>query len=196
MENNNSLHNRSPSSSISTMSHENKPKGSTEEEEDLLCSFKFKWPFNIPPTPEAATSRIIKNIRYFGMYYAQFMWVVLFITLIPKRKVSLVYMVIMKEITLMYIVLLRAIPNSVILHKILDKRIVFLLLTIISVVELILTHAVIHLLASLAGTIPLVLMHGAFWKEERPIMKNEDTHGEELVQLVDHKNEGYHLDSV
>lgn len=128
--------------------------------------FKILWPLSFPSTEEAAVARISTNFKVFGLYYLFFIYIVLFIALIPKRKVSLILLVIMKEITFLYVLLLRALPNSVFLHKIIDKRFVFFLLSIITGVELVLTGSAIHLLVTLASASPIVLAHSLLWKVE------------------------------
>ncbi|CAK9149405.1 unnamed protein product [Ilex paraguariensis] len=85
-------------------------------------NFNLIFPFNIPLTPEAAAVRIIRNLGYFRLYYTMFIWVILFITLVPKRKLSLVLLVVMTVVASLYLQLLRALPDSIVLHRIIDKR--------------------------------------------------------------------------
>ncbi|KAJ6959159.1 hypothetical protein NC653_037455 [Populus alba x Populus x berolinensis] len=49
--------------------------------------FRLVCPFSIPSSPEAASLRIIRNLGHFALYYTHFVWIVLFITLIPQRKI-------------------------------------------------------------------------------------------------------------
>lgn len=149
--------------------------------------FKIVWPFNIPSTEETAIARISKNFKSFALYYAEFVFLVLLITLIPRRKVSLVYLVIMKEIASLYLLLLRALPNSILLHKFIDKRFVFFLLSIITGLELVLTRAALHLVATLITTVPIIFAHACFWKEDNDAsVENQDhsTEGESLLPLT------------
>ncbi|KAL3537087.1 hypothetical protein ACH5RR_000453 [Cinchona calisaya] len=158
----------------------------------LGYNFSFICPFSIPPTSEAAAIRIIKNMISLGLYYLQFVYVVLFIALIPRRKVSLVYLVATKEITFLYLLLLRALPNSFVLHKIIDKRFVLFLLCIIIGVEMILTRAGIHLLITLVSTIPVILAHAVFWREDLHLVNSEDgcdANGE-LLPVMQNKDGG------
>ncbi|XP_025887322.1 uncharacterized protein [Solanum lycopersicum] len=53
-------------------------------EKNQPFSFQVTCPVSIPTTPESAATRIIKNLGKFGLYYAEFVWIVLFIALIPK----------------------------------------------------------------------------------------------------------------
>ncbi|CAL0328166.1 unnamed protein product [Lupinus luteus] len=131
--------------------------------EKKFSDFKIFCPFNIPLTSEASAIRIIKNFQNLGLYYTLFVWIVLFITLIPERKVSLILLVIMTYVTTLYILLLRAYPNSEVLHKIIDKRFVLGLLAIATALQLIFTDAWIHLAVTLACTIPIVLVHAVLW---------------------------------
>ncbi|KAI9112733.1 hypothetical protein K1719_016236 [Acacia pycnantha] len=49
-------------------------------------TLNFYCPFNIPQNPEAAALRMIRNLGNLGLYYTLFVWIILFITLIPERK--------------------------------------------------------------------------------------------------------------
>lgn len=84
----------------------------------------------------------------------------------------------MKEIAFLYVMLLRALPNSILLHKITDKRLVFFILIIITGVELVLTRAAIHLLATLLSTIPIIFAHVCFWRDDR---EDHSSEGEPLL---------------
>lgn len=153
-------------------------------------SFKFICPFSIPPTSEAAAVRIIKNLLFFGLYYLLFVYIVLFITLIPRRKVSLVFLVAMREIAFLYLLLLRALPNSFILNKTINKFFVLFLLCVITGVEMIVTRAGIHLLITLVSTTPVILFHAAFWREDLHLVNSEDgsAAGGEYLPIM--QNEG------
>ncbi|CAJ1825532.1 unnamed protein product [Sphenostylis stenocarpa] len=144
----------------STDPHEPEPKG---PQENFYRNFRSYCPINIPSTSEAAGVRIMRNIGSFGLYYTLFVWIILFITLIPMRKVSLILLVIMTYVTTIYCLILRAFPNSVVLHKIIDQRVVLALLAVATAVQLILTEAGIHLAVTLTCTVPVVLVHAVLW---------------------------------
>ncbi|XP_061359714.1 uncharacterized protein LOC133303759 [Gastrolobium bilobum] len=172
-----------PSSTVDT--HE--PK---EPHEKMHSDFKISCPFNIPLTAEAASVRIIKNLVNLGLYYTLFVWIILFITLIPQRKVSLILLVIMTYVTTLYLLLLRAYPNSVVLHRIIDKRFVLTLLAVATAVQLILTEAVIHLAVTLACSIPLVLIHAVLWVGFEAFEIEDASVTGELVPLAGHDESG------
>lgn len=156
-------------------------------------SFNLTCPLGIPPTSEAAAIRVIKNLAFFGLYYMLFVYIVLFIALIPERKVSLVYLVATKEIAFLYLLLLRALPNSFVLHKMIDKRFGLFLFCIIAGVLMIVTKAGVHLLITLVSTIPAVLVHAALWKEDFHLLIGEENSPdaeEDLVPLVQNKSAG------
>ncbi|KAI4356609.1 hypothetical protein L6164_000619 [Bauhinia variegata] len=139
------------------------PKGHHQKP---LNDIKFYCPCNIPLTSEGAAIRIIRNLANFGLFYTLFVWIILFITLIPQRKVSLILLVIMSYVTTLYLLLLRACPNSFLLHKIMDKRFVLPLLAIATAAQLIATEAGIHLGVTLACSVPIVLVHAVLWISE------------------------------
>ncbi|KAJ4822675.1 hypothetical protein Tsubulata_027239 [Turnera subulata] len=128
--------------------------------------FRLVCPFSIPSSPEAAAARIIRNLGHFALYYAHFVWIILCISLIPKRKVSLVYLVIMTYVASLYLLLLRALPSSVLINKVIDRRVVLAFIALVTMVELIVTKAGLHLLVTLAASIPIVLLHAVLWVRE------------------------------
>ncbi|KAJ7961975.1 PRA1 family protein [Quillaja saponaria] len=133
---------RSPTSSTPSAStpvdHQTyDPKESTQKNPKAF-KLIFYCPFNIPQNPEAAALRIAKNLSFFGLYYALFIWIGLFISLIPEP----------------------------VLHRIFDKRLVLALLAMATMVELIVTKAGIHLAVTLAIGIPIVLIHAVLWFNE------------------------------
>lgn len=146
-------------------------------------TLSFSCPFNIPPSPESAAVRIVKNLEKFGLYYSIFIWTVLFIALVPARKVSVVYLVGTTEVAFLFSLLLRAFPDSVILHRIIDKKFVYFLLFVITAMELILTKAALHLFVVLASTLPIVMIHAALSKREDVVLSE----GGEMALLVQEK---------
>lgn len=153
--------------------------------------FKFSCPFNIPLTPEASALRIIRNLANLGLYYTAFVWIILFITLIPKRKVSLILLVIMSYVTTLYLLLLRVYPSSNLLHRIIDKRFVLAVLAIATAVELIVTKAGIHLGVTLGCAMPVVLLHAVLWVSTQEVSEIEAASGAaELAPLSDNTKSG------
>ncbi|RDX79041.1 PRA1 family protein F2, partial [Mucuna pruriens] len=155
------------------------PKGPHEK---FYSNIKIYCPINIPSTSEDAGVRIMRNMVNFGLYYTLFVWIILFITLIPRRKVSLILLVIMTYVTTLYCLLLRAFPNSVVLHRIIDKRAVLALLAVATAVQLILTEAV-----TLASSVPLVLVHAVLWASYDTFQVEDASTRGELAPLASHK---------
>lgn len=190
---------RLPSSSThSSTTQTYEPKDPQQKLHDfkMYHDFKIYCPFNIPLTSEAAGIRIIRNLRNLGLYYTLFVWIILFITLIPKRKLSLILLVIMTYVTTLYCLLLRACPNSVMLHRIIDKKFVLALLVFATVVQLVVTEAGIHLAVTIACVVPLVLVHAVLWVSHYAF-ETEDGSGcvEDLAPLAGH-NEGGAAENV
>lgn len=94
--------------------------------------------------------------------------------LIPRHKISLILLVIMTYVTTLYCLVLRAYPNSVLLHRSVDKRFVFGLLVFATLVQLILTDAGVYLAVSLACVVPLVLLHAVLWVSHHTFVETED----------------------
>ncbi|PON99749.1 Prenylated rab acceptor [Trema orientale] len=170
--------------------HPYDPKDSTRKKFNIIC------PFNIPTTQEAAAARIIRNLGDFGLYYALFIWLGLFIALIPQRKVSLIYLVAMTYVTGVYLLVLRALPNSVVLNNVIDKRLVLALLAIATMVELILTRAAIHLFASLGIGVPLILVHAVLTIRDDLFVGEEATSAADQLVPLRNSNETPSVDIV
>lgn len=170
--------------------------------EKLYTDFKIYWPFSIPLTSEAAAIRIIRNLENLGLYYTLFVWIILFIILIPHHKTSLILFVIMTYVITIYHLLLRACPNNIVFHRRIDKRFVFGLLVFATVVLLILTDAGIRLAVTLACAVPLVLVHAVLWVSHYVFeVVNDDVCccccNKELTSLVGHSEfEGDRLENV
>nr|XP_023889648.1 PRA1 family protein F3-like [Quercus suber]POE64513.1 pra1 family protein f2 [Quercus suber] len=179
----------------STSPPSTQPDDSKDSAHKKRNDFKLLCPFNTPISPEAAAVRIIRNLRYFGLYYTLFVWIILFISLVPRRKVSLILLVVMTIVTSLYLTLLRALPNSVVLHRIIDKRLVLSLLAIGTAVELILTRAAIHLVVSLACGIPIVLVHAVLRVSDDLFVGEEACAAGELVPLVHGKTGDVDIES-
>ncbi|XP_020204323.2 uncharacterized protein LOC109789707 [Cajanus cajan] len=174
---------RTPTTTPSSTTDPYEPKGPHQK---LYTDFKIYWPFNMPLTSEAAAIRVIRNLENLGLYYTLFVWIILFIVLIPQRKVSLILLVIMTYVTALYCLLLRAYPNSMLLHRSIDKRFVLALLVIATIVQLILTEAGIHLAVTLACAVPLVLVHAVLWVSHHAFEIEDDSCTKELAPLVGH----------
>jgi len=173
-----------PTASSSSASKANQPEESKDSTRKKRNDFKLLCPFDIPLSPEAAAVRIIRNLGYFGLYYTTFVWIILFISLVPKRKVSLMILVAMTVVTCFYLILLRVLPNSVVLHKVIDKRLVLASVAVVTAVELIVTRAAIHLCVTLACGIPIILVHAVLRVRDDLFVGEEACAAGELVPLV------------
>lgn len=151
-------------------------------------TFNFTFPLSIPSTPEKAAIRIVKNMVAFGLYYLLFIYIVLFITLIPKRKVSLTYLAGFKEIGFLYLVFVRCLPRTFFLNHGVCKFLVLFGLCIASVVLMIVTKAGLHLMIVLVSAVPVILFHATLWREELNFgTKNNDEVADTAVKVDDKK---------
>ncbi|PRQ57230.1 putative prenylated rab acceptor PRA1 [Rosa chinensis] len=177
-----------PSTTTSTSptlptTHPHEPKDSTPR---VRLEFSLCFPFNIPKTPEAAAARIIRNLSYYRLYYTLFIWIILFITLLPKRKLSLLFLIAMTALTCSFLAVMRLVPaDSVVLqYKIIDRRLVLALLVIATMVELIVTRAAIHLFVTLACATPVILVHAVFRVRDDLCVEEKASAAGELVPLI------------
>ncbi|KAL6547317.1 hypothetical protein OROMI_023038 [Orobanche minor] len=164
------------------------PPQNSDESKDFsrkkLYTISFSFPFDIPSSLESAALRIVRNLESFSLYYATFVWTLLFVALIPKRKVSVVCLVATTEVAFLYSLMMCALPDSVILHTTIDKRIVYFLF-VVTAVELILSKAGLHLLIVLSVTVPIVMLIATLTK--RDIAVDEEVGVGEMVCLVEEK---------
>ncbi|KAJ8628495.1 hypothetical protein MRB53_021802 [Persea americana] len=167
------------------------PPTSTHSHKNMT-HFNLLQYFNIPSSPEAAAIRIVRNMRYFHVYYTVLVWLILFVSLIPRRLLSLILLVVTTAVGCFYLLLLRAVPDSVILHRIIDPRLVVALLGIVTVVELVLTRATIHLLVSLAVGVFIILVHAVLRMGDDLYVTEEAMAVGELLPLVSEKSKRDH----
>ncbi|KAM5554545.1 PRA1 family protein F2 [Rosa sericea] len=163
--------------------HPHEPKDSTPR---VKLEFSLCFPFNIPKTPEAAAARIIRNLSYYRLYYTLFIWIILFIALLPERKLSLIFLIAMTALTCSFLAVMRLVPaDSVVLqYKIIDRRLVLALLVIATMVELIVTDAAIHLFVTLACATPVILVYAVFRVRDDLCVEEEASAAGELVPLI------------
>ncbi|CAI9101219.1 OLC1v1038491C1 [Oldenlandia corymbosa var. corymbosa] len=186
---------RPSSSSTSKMTVYEKEQDSTmksahQKHPDSSSSytFNFTFPLSIPSTPEKAAIRIVKNMVSFGLCYLLFVYVVLFITLIPARKVSLTILAGIKEIGFLYLIFLRCLPKSLFLNHSVFKFLVLFALCVTAGVLMIVTKAGLHLLIVLVSAIPVILFHATLWREELNFGTNKNDEIATLVKEDDNNN--------
>lgn len=167
------------------------PSTSTHTHKNMT-HFNLLQYFNIPSSPEAAAVRLVRNLRYFHVYYTLLVWLILFVSLIPRRHLSLILLVVMTIVGSFYLLLLRAIPDSVILHRIIDPKLVLASLGLVTVVELVITRATIHLLVSLAVGGFIILVHALLHMGDDLYVTKEAMAVGELLPLVNKKNKRDH----
>ncbi|XP_050386904.1 PRA1 family protein F2-like [Argentina anserina] len=185
-----------PSTTISTSpplptAHPHELKDSTPR---MKIEFTLLFPFNIPKSP---ASRIFRNLSYYRLYYILFIWIILFITLVPQRKLSLIFLIAMTALTCSLLAVMRLVPaDSVVLqYKIIDRRLILVLLVIATMVELIVTEAAKHLFLTLACVTPVILVHAGFRVRDDVCVEEEASAAGELVPFVRH-SEPKESDSV
>lgn len=167
-------------------SQPDQPKMSMSLDEGKIHrEFAFLGLLAFPSSPEAAAARIIHNLGYFRLYYALFLWVIIFASLAPKRHISLILFFAVSAVTCFYLLVLRLIPTaSAVPYKTIDTRLVVALLQIVAAVALILTHAGIHLVVSLASGIPVVLLHAVLQVTDDYSVHEHVSATSEVVPLV------------
>ncbi|KMZ67787.1 hypothetical protein ZOSMA_259G00080 [Zostera marina] len=127
-----------------------------------LTRFARPASFSPPPDSEAAAVRAVRNISYFRTHYAVVLWIVLLFTLAPHRRATLFFLMAMSKIGAFYVILLRTFPNSWILHKLLNQRLVLATVAMVVLVEMVISDSVGHLMFALGIGLPIVIVHAVF----------------------------------
>ncbi|KNA17550.1 hypothetical protein SOVF_079080 [Spinacia oleracea] len=133
---------------------DDEPKSPTSKQNLVNINISLSVPINIP-----STQRILRNWSTFLPFYMTFIWIVLLITLIPRREHSLFLLLVNTNLVVMYLLALRAFPSSVLLHRWIDKRIIYVSFAVATMFEMILSDAGLHLFFTLVGTVPVILIH-------------------------------------
>jgi len=97
----------------------------------------------------------------------------------------------MTYVTTLYCLILRSCPNSHVLHRIIDKRIVLSFLVIATAIQLIMTDAGTHFAIPSTCSVPVVLLHAVLWDSSYDGCENKECSGtQELAPLTgDHDDQ-------
>ncbi|KAE8818485.1 PRA1 family protein B2-like [Hordeum vulgare] len=118
--------------------------------------------FSPAPDAEAAAVRAVRNLRTFRVHYAVIQWALLLASLAPRHRASMLFLMAASKGLLLYGGLLRAFPNSALLRRLLDRRLVAAVFVVLVVADLAAAHAIPNLLFALAAGAPVVVLHAAF----------------------------------
>ncbi|XP_022635676.1 uncharacterized protein LOC106759622 isoform X2 [Vigna radiata var. radiata] len=109
---------RTPSTTTTPSSSTLDTYESKGHHEKLYTDFKIYWPFNMPLTSEAAALRVIRNLENLGLYYTLFVWIILFIVLIPHLFAAIVQLILTEAGIHLAVTLACAVP-LVLVHAVL-----------------------------------------------------------------------------
>ncbi|URD82602.1 PRA1 family protein [Musa troglodytarum] len=132
------------------------------------------------------------SARSTRLHYALLLWVLLLASLFPRRRATMLFLMAASKLALFYGALLRAFPNSALLRRIVDRRLVAALLMAVVGAEIVMTSAVPQFLLAMAVGAPLVLLHAVFRTQDDPAASGEDTaagNGGELGPILEKKED-------
>jgi hypothetical protein len=111
---------------------------------------------------EAAAVRAVRNLRTFRFHYAALQWALLLAFLAPRHRASVLFLMAASKGLLVYGGLLKAFPNSAILRRLLDRRLVAVVFLALVLADIAAAGAVPILLAALAAGVPIIVLHSSF----------------------------------
>lgn len=136
--------------------------------------------FSPAPDAEAAAVRAVRNLRTFRVHYAVIQWALLLASLAPRHRASMLFLMAASKGLLLYGGLLRAFPNSSLLRRLLDRRLVAAVFVVLVVADLAAAGAIPNLLFALAAGVPVVVLHAAFRvRDDLEPVASADDGGEE-----------------
>ncbi|XP_015866165.3 PRA1 family protein F3 [Ziziphus jujuba] len=119
--------------------------------------------FGLPSGFGDFIGRLRKNASYFRMNYAIIFLLILFLSLL-WHPISLIVFVVMMAVWL-FLYFLREEP-LVIFHRTIDDRLVLVVLSVLTIVFLLLTHATLNILVALLIGLVVVVLHAAIRKTD------------------------------
>lgn len=111
---------------------------------------------------EAAAVRAVRNLRTFRFHYAALQWALLLAFLAPRHRASVLFLMAASKGLLVYGGLLKAFPNSALLRRLLDRRLVAAVFVALVLADIAAAGAVPSLLTALATGVPIVVLHASF----------------------------------
>ncbi|KAL3511699.1 hypothetical protein ACH5RR_024416 [Cinchona calisaya] len=135
--------------------------------------FNFRS-IRLPTSFHDAVARVKTNAAYFSMNYAIIVLLILFLSLLWHPISMIVFIVLMAAWIFLYF--LRDEP-LMIFGRLISDRVVLIVLSVLTIVLLLLTHATLNILVSVLVGIVVVLIHAALRKTDDLFLDEEAAGG-------------------
>ncbi|XP_074573784.1 PRA1 family protein D-like [Curcuma longa] len=127
-----------------------------------LVGFARPQAFALPVDDEAAAVRAVRNLRSFRFHYAFLLWILVLASLFSRHRPTMLFLMAASKLALFFGAFLKVFPNSTLLRRIVDRRVMSAFLVFVIGAEIVATGAVLQFLLAMAVGVPLVLLHAVF----------------------------------